>query len=270
MSNGSTTRVLVVALLAPVLAAQSRPAEVGTLAFDVASVKTNKTGSSRAGSSRSGGRWTAVNMPAAGLFLLAYPSRTDELVGAPSWARSERFDVDARASFEPSPEQERMMLRALLADRFKFAAHFETRERPTYNLVIARADGRLGPQLRRIDLDCATYKPQTPAPGTSNPPATDAAPCSFRMLAGLTVTMVSGGRTLQSLADSISASAGRPVFDKTGLAGYFAFTLEHSDSSTDGPSLFTALQEQLGLKLEPTRGPVEVLVIDHVERPTED
>ena len=92
-----------------------------------------------------------VNVPAAGLIRTAYPSPVDDLIGAPAWVISERFDVDARATFEPRAEQERMMLRALLADRFKLAAHYETPERPIYNLVVARADGRLGPQLRRIE-----------------------------------------------------------------------------------------------------------------------
>lgn len=75
---------------------------------------------------------------------------------------------------------------------------------------------------------------------------------------------------MQSLADSISSGAGRPVFDKTALGGYYAYRLEHAGVGTDGPSLFTAMQEQLGLKLEPTRGPVEILVIDRIERPTEN
>jgi uncharacterized protein (TIGR03435 family) len=82
--------------------------------------------------------------------------------------------------------------------------------------------------------------------------------------------MTSGGRTLQSLADSLSPMAGRPVFDKTALAGYYAFTLEHAGLGTDDASLFTALPEQLGLKLEAARGPVEILAIDRIERPTEN
>ena len=211
-----------------------------------------------------------VNLTVAGLILSAYPTKVSDLVGAPPWVASERFDVDARATFEPTPEQERMMLRALLADRFKLAAHYEVQERPIYNLVVARADRRFGPQLRRIDLDCATYKPQIPTRGTPEPKAADIPTCGYRMSgASTTLTITSGGRNMQSLADAISNAAGRPIFDKTGLTGYYAFTLEFM-GGTDGVSIFTALQEQLGLRLEPARGPVDVVVIDRIERPTEN
>ena len=269
MRNGLAAFLVVVTLLAPVAGAQSRPTEVGSPTFDVVSIKPNKTGPGRAGFGGSGGRWTMVNIPASGLILTAYPSLTNELLGAPAWVESERFDVDARAAFEPTAEQERMMLRALLADRFKFVAHYETQDRPIYNLVVARADGRLGPQLRRIDIDCATYKPQLPGRGAPEPPGANPPPCSFRMSGASSMLIVSGGRTLQSLADSIANLAGRPILDKTGLTGYYAFTLE-SGGFNDGLSIFTALQEQLGLKLESTRGPVDFLVIDHIERPTEN
>lgn len=249
--------------------AQSQTAESATLAFDVVSVKPNKSGDGRARIGRQpGGRWVMINVPATGLILTAYPTKIDELVGAPAWVTSERFDVDARATFEPTADQERMMLRALLADRFKLAAHYETHDRPIYNLVVARADGRLRPQLRRIDIDCATYKPAVAARGQSAPQAANVPTCGYRMSGGTTMSMVSGGRTMQSLADSISNLAGRPIFDKTGLTGYYAFTLE--TFSSDGVSIFTTLQEQLGLKLEPARGPVEVVVIDQIERPTEN
>jgi hypothetical protein len=110
----------------------------------------------------------------------------------------------------------------------------------------------------------------TPDQELGDLPVDEAPPCSLRMSASDKVTIISGGRTMQSLADSISSGAGRPVFDKTGLDGYYAYRLEHAGSGTDGPSLFTAIQEQLGLKLEPTRGPVEILAIDRIERPTEN
>ena len=199
-------------------------------------------------------------MSAAGLILTAYPGRTNELLGAPAWVTSERFDVEARATFEPTPDQERMMLRALLADRFKFVAHMETPERPIYNMVVARADGRLGPQLRRIDIDCATYKRPTLAGDTAG-----------RRPATVQLQNERGQLGHDHLWTSNHAVTGRsrspqgldaPVFDKTALAGYYAYRLEHAGVGTDGPSLFTAMQEQLGLKLEPTRGPVEILVID--------
>jgi uncharacterized protein (TIGR03435 family) len=205
-----------------------------------------------------------VNTAIAVMIRSAYPTKADEIIGAPSWVLSERFDVEARATFEPSRDQERMMLRMLLADRFKLVAHYETQDRPVYNLVVARADGRLGPQLRALDItDCETAKPKNP----TDPPV-----CAVRMRGGSsTLTMSSGGIRMQSFADSpiASASAGRPIVDKTGLSGFYAFTLEFS-GGTDGVSIFTALQEQLGLKLEPARAPLDVVVIDHIERPTEN
>jgi uncharacterized protein (TIGR03435 family) len=131
------------------------------LAFEVASIKPNKSGSTGISIGGSGGRWTMTNVTIAGLILTAYrtPTMLAELPGAPSWVMSERYDIDARATFAPTKEQERIMLRELLAERFKFRAHYETQERPIYNLVVARADGRLGPQIRPIDIDCASYKP---------------------------------------------------------------------------------------------------------------
>jgi uncharacterized protein (TIGR03435 family) len=257
-------------LMSSLLVAQSTQAQQENLTFDVVSVKPNKSGvgSTRIGR-QPGGRWIMVNMAASGLILSAYPTKVSELVGAPDWVTAERFDVEARATFEPTPGQEDMMLRALLADRFKLAAHYQTQERPIYKLVVARADGRLGPHLRRIDIDCATYKPQPRAPSATPSSVSDAPICGYRMSGGKTLSIVSGGRTMQSLADSISHLAGRPIFDKTGLTGYYAYKLE-SIGGNDDLSIFTALQEQLGLKLEPARGPVDVVVIDHIERPTEN
>jgi hypothetical protein len=176
--------VLVVALVAPMLGAQSKPAGDGTLAFDAVSIKPNTSGAGRASIGGAGDRWRMVNVSVAGLILTAYPGRTNDLLGAPAWVTSERFDIEARALFVPTPDQERIMLRALLADRFKLAAHFETPQRPIYHLVVARADGRLGPQLRRIDIDCETYKRPTAGRDAPVTPSDEAPPCSFRMSAG--------------------------------------------------------------------------------------
>ncbi len=258
-------------LNAPMLGAQSKPADVVNPTFDVVSVKPNKSSeSSNRWGRHPGGGWFMINLTAGFLIRQAYPTKADEVVGAPAWAVSDRFDVDARATFVPTVEQERLMLRALLADRFKLAAHYETQERPIYNLVVARGDGRLGPQLRHIEIDCATYKRPVPSTGTAKPDVKDAPTCGYRLSGGsTTLSLMSGGRSMQGLADSISSYAGRPIFDKTGLTGYYAFTLEFMGGN-DGVSIFTALQEQLGLKLEPARGPLDVVVIDHIERPTEN
>ena len=210
-----------------------------------------------------------INMAAAFLIRTAYPTKVDEFEGAPPWVMSERFDVDARATFVPTVEQERVMLRALLTDRFKFSAHYEARERPIYNLLLARRDGRLGAQLRRIDVNCATYKRAAPISGERGRSVSDPPLCGYRLSAGSGISIVSGGQSMQSLADSISGNAGRAIIDKTGLTGYYAYKLEFGGAS-DEVSIFTALQEQLGLTLEPARGPLDVVVIDHIERPTEN
>ena len=265
------TTVAAGVLISSALGAQLPPADIANPTYDVVSVKPNKSGDGRARIGRQpGGRWTMVNVPAAGLILTAYPSKVDELAGAPAWVTTERFDVDARATFEPTREQERVMLRALLADRFKLAARYESQDRPIYSLVVARSDGRLPSELRRLDIDCATFK--RPAPGSAAASDVKDVPiCGYRMSSsGTVLSLMSGGSSMQGLADSISSYAGRPVFDKTGLAGYYAYTLKYDGATTDGVSIFTALQEQLGLKLEPARGPLDVVVIDHIERPTEN
>jgi uncharacterized protein (TIGR03435 family) len=258
--------VAVVSTIAVALAAQA-PAPP---AFEVASVKLNKSQSLGSSAGSQGERWTMTNGSIAGLILSAYPPSPtlDDLPGAPDWVRAERYDVNARATFVPTKEQERTMLQGLLAERFKFVAHYETQERPIYNLVVARADGRLGPQIRHIDLDCDHYKRDPNAPPTAGPD--DVPPCAYAVMGRETLKIISGGRTMQALADAISYQAGRPVFDKTGLTGFYAFTLEDGGYDPNGLSLFTALQEQLGLRLESTKGPVDILVVDHIERPTPD
>jgi uncharacterized protein (TIGR03435 family) len=175
------------------------------------------------------------------------------------------------------------MLRRLLAERFKLVARLETREIPTYALVVARAGQRLGSDLRRAAVDClpivaAAEKqgvaPQLPAP-QGNRPA-----CGTRSLPGV---IMGTGVSMADLARNLAGPTDRMVVDKTGLTGPWDFDLRFvlpdqpapnipglPPPPTDAPSLFTALQEQLGLRLEPQRASVEVLVIASIERPTED
>jgi uncharacterized protein (TIGR03435 family) len=200
------------------------------------------------------------------------PLHDIQVTGGPGWINSDRFDIVAKAEGNPSTDA-RLMLRTLLADRFKLMVHHETRELPVYALVIARRDGKLGPQLRPSNLaDCLA------APKLSTPSDPNAA---VRCGGGFLRTGELGARAMEfsTLATTVSNLADRPVVDRTGLTGTFDWNLQWTadrspsptgDRSTDSVSLFTALQEQLGLKLEPTRGPVDVLVIDHVERPIED
>jgi len=244
--------------------------------FDVASIKPNKGDSGTGGFRTTAESWQMLNGSISGLILSAYPTASDELVGGPQWVESDRYDVVARAAHVPTPDEMRSMLRSLLAERFNFVGHYEMPERPIYALVLANKEGRLGPQLRRIGIDCATFL-ASPAPLETRPVASNGVPACYMEIEGtVAATVTSGGMTMKSLAKSISGyAAGRFVMDKTGLDGYYEVTLRFTPQgapspSDDAPSIFTALQEQLGLKLEPQRAPVQVLVVDHIDRPSPD
>lgn len=241
-----------------------------SLQFEVVSIKPRKGVQPGGRDERlPSGRRILENVSTRGLITQGYPTKVD-LVGAPDWVLSDRFDVEALPSFVPTLEQERAMFRDMLTDRFKLRAHYETQERPVYFVTFARADHKLGPQIHPVDIDCATYKRD---PNRALPPITDApAPCSFRMFAKDAITIVSGGRSIQFLADSLSPMMGRAILDRTGLQGDYAFSLSSFEvaGGTDTVSVFAAFEEQLGLKLEAGRAPVDVVVIDHIERPTPD
>jgi uncharacterized protein (TIGR03435 family) len=177
------------------------------------------------------------------------------------------------------------MVQALLADRFKVVVHRETREVPIYALVLARADRSLGPQLTRSNTDCAGLAeaarrgapPPPPAGGPNGRPL-----CGTRTMPG---RILAGGVAMADVVRNLSNFAGRLTVDKTGLTGAFDLELIYTPDQlppagalppdirpapVDGPSLFTAVQEQLGLKLDSQRGPVEVLVIDQAQQPVPD
>jgi uncharacterized protein (TIGR03435 family) len=200
-----------------------------------------------------------------------------QLVGGPTWSTSDRFDIVATVAGNPPPEQIPLMLRALLADRFKLVVHTETRELPIYALVLAGRDRKLGARIRPASFDCLAARGR--GKGALPPESGGRAPCAIRIRPG---NFIAGGTSFAQLADHLARFVDRVVIDQTGLAGTFDFDLEwtpdqwkpdapqQSPIIPNGPSLFTALQEQLGLKLEPTRGPVDVLVIDSVSQPTPD
>jgi bla regulator protein blaR1 len=243
--------------------------------FEVASIKRNPSGDMRASIQALPGGYRAVNAPLRLLIRDAYALQGFQLVGGPSWLDSERFDILAKAEGSPTPDQERLMLRALLAERFALSVHNETRELPLYAMVMARADGKLGPQLRRTDADCAAaYTWQ----GTGPPPSRDG-PCGSAG-PGRVGGMRFRGVTLDAFAKFLATPAQRPVIDRTGLTGLFDIELELTAElgppppppgmpdrvdRAFAPSMFTALQEQLGLKLDSRRGPIDVIVIDRVE-----
>jgi uncharacterized protein (TIGR03435 family) len=276
----------------PPLAAQSRPAAAGGPAFEAASVKANRSGDLDARLvPQPGGRLTATNVPAAELIRFAYDLPDFQVSGGPKWLTSDRFDVVAKADGDPPVTEKRLMLRRLLAERFKLTAHTETRELPLYALVMARSDGRLGSHLRRAAADCARITPPAAdVVGIGPSPSNGPAGCGFFGFAPGT-DFPSGrgglafrGLTMAALAKIFVPMLRRSVSDHTGLAGYFdaefSFIAElpipPPPPGVPAPpfepfvSVFTVLPEQLGLKLESRRGPVDVLVIDRVEPPTPD
>jgi uncharacterized protein (TIGR03435 family) len=245
--------------------------------FEIVSIKPNKSGGTIGGvRPQPGGRFVMVNSPIARLIRIAYPSMSPELIGAPAWVASERYDVEARAGAQPTAKEMESMLRAMLADRLKFVAHFESREQAVYALVVGRADERPAAGLRPATLDYVEFVERRPASGLNLPPRANGAPPCGLLSDGRKLT--SGGITMAQLIQNISPFAGRVIIDKTALGGYYEFTLEYAaqpgnaagvpDPADDRPSIFTALQEQLGLSLQSQRAPVEVLVIDRIERPT--
>jgi uncharacterized protein (TIGR03435 family) len=306
VSNEIVSRLVPIALVGLSLAgvgAQSNAPASDRPAFEVASVKPNKSRDAGRGSFVPRvDRFTQTNVTLRQLVQRAYARRafdTRQIVGGPGWIDSDRFDIIAKiedgagsllALYVPdgkdSPGLAYLMLRTLLEDRFKLAVHSETRDLPIYTLMLARNDGRLGPKLVPSDIDCdRALKEQADAlKKTGRPlpvPSGQGPPCSR---GGTPGKFIGNDISMLWLADALtefvnranpgSRSVTRVVVNRTGLTGNFDMTLEWTpdELSTDTPggSIFTALQEQLGLKLVPSRGPVDVLVVDRAERPGPD
>lgn len=262
--------------MAGVVSAQAPPT------FEAASVKPNSLRTGIRGHSFPSDRFVATNVPLRDLIIIAYgaagqPLPEPQLSGGPGWIDSDRFDVNAKVGSESpmSVPQKQLMLRTLLADRFRLVVHTETRNLPVYVLRLARRDGAFGPQLHRADVDCEALLASEPSPRER---------CLLFMLPS--GKLMVRGQTMRALANGFTSLLERVVIDQTGLVGGFdadadfdpvglpgMLQLNSDDAnrpSNDLPSLFTALQDRLGLKLESTRGPVEILVIDGVDRPTPD
>jgi uncharacterized protein (TIGR03435 family) len=250
-------------------AAQAPIATSVDVAFEVASIKPNNSGATNSSTSGRAGSFTASNVTARQLIVYAYRLRPFQLAGGPGWIGSERFDIQARPPEIAKPDNP-AMTRALLRDRFKLVAHTETRQEQVYALVLARPDGRLGPQLKASTQNCAASQPGA------------ASPCGTNTSVNDTVGRMTGtGQTMDALVNALGAfGLSRMVLDRTGLKGQFDFELRWTPDNlrapagqaqaNDAPSIFAALQEQLGLRLESQRGPVEFVVVDSIERPTPD
>jgi uncharacterized protein (TIGR03435 family) len=243
--------------------AAAATAQAATPVLEVATIKPVKDPSPNNMRDRTEGRrLTARNVTVRDLIMMGYELDPGQILGGPAWMGSDEYDIDAEAVEGVDLDNERkeeMLFRELLADRFKLTFHHEQRTLAVYLLVVAKS----GPKLKSAD-------PQ----GVENSACEHAGVCTFRK------------RTLSDFARFMQfVVLDRPVVDKTGIAGTFDFTLKWTpdesqfsrlglfyrppaEDSSLPPPLFKAIEEQLGLKLEPEKIPAEVLVIDKVERPT--
>lgn len=256
------------------------PAPAAAAAFEAASIKRNVSGETRLRFETPPGRLTAVNVPVRFVIRQAYRVSEARIIGGPAWVDSERFDILATASANASVDTRREMLRALLKERFGLSAHAESREMPIYVLRLARTDATLGQHLRRSTMDC-TGRGSTVVAGRVQ--------CGIMVSQGPGSGSLRGGSaTIDNFARLLGDFLDRPLNDETGLSGLFDLELQFTAerSSTPGapvpgglatasspdeiPSVFTALREQMGLKLDAQRGRADVWVIDAVSQPTLD
>jgi uncharacterized protein (TIGR03435 family) len=258
---------------APAAGPQSKTSQEITkpLTFDVISVKPNPSGLPDAQMRMNPDGFAATNIQIHVLLLQAFQLHEEQLVGDPKWASNDRWDIDARIAAEDMSalksldfHQQLGMFQAILVERFGLKVHHETRELTVYALVVANGGPKMTPStLRPSDSAGIQGEPGVLHPGRGKE--------------------TGRGTTMEFLARDLSLQLGRKVVDRTGLAGRYDFTLTWTpddsvavtgggveSGATQGPSLFTAVQEQLGLKLELVKAPVDVVVIDHIEKPSEN
>jgi uncharacterized protein (TIGR03435 family) len=248
------TRLLVAAAVA--MLCQAQPP-----AFEAASVKLNRSGGGELWH-REPGRLALANMTLRDLVLYAYDVHNYQISGGPVWFDSDRWDIAATAGREISEDERRRMLQTLLKDRFQMTIRHETKELPVYALVVGKSGSKL-----KANTD-----------GVPEGIEMDVNEKGFSQLIGQNVPM-------STIVKILFGPTGRIVIDRTGIGGSFDFKLEWMpdsshmplingakppEGSAEGASIFTAVQEQLGLKLESTKGPVEILVIDRAEKVTEN
>ena len=255
------------------------PAPADSPRYDVVSIKRHAQ-LEAGGSSQSlpDGTQVLINQPIRSILSGAAPVPVRDVVGYPSWVASERYDITLKPPAGSTREQRAQMHRTMFAERMKLVAHVEKREQTTFALVLARSDGRLGPALKPATIDCSPRPAGSPA--LPPPPPVDpdkrydySARCGGSFGSGI----MAGTMPLDNLVNSLSGQAGGFVNNRTGLKGNYTFTLKYAPRGTppssdpaDPPDFVTALQEQLGLKLQPEKTMVPVLVVDSIERPTEN
>jgi uncharacterized protein (TIGR03435 family) len=282
MSRTGTVLALVLLVNAGLPAQEQTPGDLP--AFEVISIKPRTGDTPAGGIPNSPDRFVRPNVTSAQLIEYAYEVRGFQIIGGPGWLQSERFAVSAKAETAPSAAQMRLMVRRLLAERFGLAVRSETREMPIYALVTAQRDGRLGDKMKPSDLDCGPMidsgkiPPRTPG----GPPTCawfvallDNGPARLRL----------NGIRVPRFASVLEPMAIRKIVDRTGLTGTYDIEMEFlpdpgllglrvpnatPQQTLEIPPLLTAIQDQLGLKLETERGPVEVIVVERAQLPTPD
>jgi uncharacterized protein (TIGR03435 family) len=270
------------------------------LAFEVASVRENRSGGAERQNipmgpgdvyAATGGVFSATNVPLILYITFAYKITNNEALAMqkvlPEWVSQERYDIQARSEKkDPTKDEMRLMMRALLAERFKLAVHTETKEVPVFALTVVRP-GKTGPKLQAhpVGDSCSSDASAELNPSRSGPAPPEAVKGGFPAVCGgiLYVPGTGVGRlsfgarnlSMAAIANAMPSwgALGRPVVDKTGLTGMWDFVMEFTpegsgDAVASGPTFLQALKEQLGLKLESEKGPVDSLVVDHVERPS--
>jgi uncharacterized protein (TIGR03435 family) len=260
-------------------------------AFDVASVRANRSEQlENSIQLLPNGRFAATNTTVRSLILRAYKVHESQVIGGPEWIERERFDVDARAATPPpdGPEALIPMLKTLLSERFALRSHTESRQLPAYVLTRAQ-EGRLGPQIRPTQADCSGQR--VPTQEEIRASVRDGwPPCGMVFVVNFTTRTPAGSAvemrfrrsatSIDDLAAAFPNAVGRPVVNRTGLDGRYdveySYTPQPADPGVtsafqpDTPGLFAAVEEQLGLKLQAERTEVPVMVIDAIERPTEN
>jgi len=304
-----TRHLLAAALLAlaplPFVTGQATPApDAKPLAFDAISIKPTQSGSGLSGQTVNGEAvissrvmmrtppdgYSASNVTAKSLIASAYDIKDDLISGGPSWITSTSYDVEAKVIADPATshpltrDQRNQMLRSLLADRFQLTTHNETKEGTIYQLTLAKGGSRLHESK---PADASAISPANIPPGAvlrSGPDGGGAMRGGMIRMGG-PGNLTGQGMTTAQLADLLSRQLHKTVIDKTGLTGKYDIALNWTPDSpmmspgpegtappadASGPTIFTALEEQLGLKLESTKGSITTLVIDHIEKPSEN
>ena len=259
--------------------------------FDVASIKPTPPNPpvTGIGGATPDGRWSPRNVTVREMLSRAYPeySTPGMIVGGPSWIAERRFDIDAKSDGPATPAQYPHMIRQLLADRFRLKTHLEPRPIDVYALMSTRTDGRLGPRLRpasatcTAELEAGRERMRAYQAGAIEPQAETTPPCNRKRGLNNGMMRITGGYSMSELASTLQAWTELKIVDRTALRGDYEMEIEFdfrgtlsagnaANADTTRPSVFTAVQEQLGLKLERSRQPMDVLVIDSVELPSEN